>query len=473
VTNELSPYQWTGAKFLAANNHALLADDMGLGKTSQAITAADMVGAQKILVICPAVARVNWQREFAMWSLFSMTFKVCFSGEDEPTDRTIVSYDYATDHVKRLTRFVWDLVINDESHFIKEPEAQRTVAIYGKEGIVRKTKRMWDLSGTPAPNNAAELWPMLFTFGITTLSYTAFVSRFCKTCWVKGHGKPRLKILGNKEEMIPELRDLLKKIMLRRLKEEVMTELPPIKYDDIVVEAGPVDIEVEASFARYIYPIDQRKELFEKMEKEKRIVEETVERLGFTKNGMQVLEGIADSVSTLRRYTGLQKVKETADLITQELEVNAYDKIVIFAIHRDVIEGMRVKLSKFGAVTLYGGTPPASRQKNIDRFQNNPKCRVFIGNIQAAGTAITLTAACQVLFIEQDWVPGNNAQAAMRCHRRGQTRPVFVRFVGLADSIDQKVSQVLKRKAKDLTQIFDIKEPITIETKSFTEGEET
>jgi SNF2 family DNA or RNA helicase len=128
---------------------------------------------------------------------------------------------------------------------------------------------------------------------------------------------------------------------------------------------------------------------------------------------------------------------------------------VIFAIHRDVIENMRVGLRQFGAVCLYGGTDPEKRQKNIDRFQNNPKCRVFIGNIHAAGTAITLTAAHHVTFIEQDWVPGNNAQAVMRCHRIGQENPVSVRFIVLDGTLDAKIGYILKRKTADLTHIFD------------------
>lgn len=461
MSEVVSPYQVKGANFLASMTHALLADDMGLGKTCQAILAADIIGARKILIICPAVARVNWKREFAMWSIYSADFTVCESKNDYPTDRTIVSYDYATNYVERLTEreSYWDLVINDESHFIKEPSANRTRAIYGKEGIVRKARRMWNLSGTPAPNNAAELWAMLFTFGVTPLTYDQFIDKFCTTRTAFYRGRSHLQVTGTKPEALPELKALLSKVMLRRLKEEVMNELPPISYEDLVVEAGPVDLSVESTFADYIFPVDRTDQLMAKLEEERNYIETTVDRLGFSRDGMKVLEGMAKSVSTLRRYTGCQKVKATAELVSQELEANAYDKLVIFAIHRDVIEGLRVRLSKFGAVTLYGGTPPKTRQKNIDKFQNNPKCRVFIGNILAAGTAITLTSSCQVVFVEQDWVPGNNAQAAMRCHRRGQTRPVFVRFVGLVDSIDQRIAQVLKRKTKEITEILDVKSP--------------
>jgi SWI/SNF-related matrix-associated actin-dependent regulator 1 of chromatin subfamily A len=91
----------------------------------------------------------------------------------------------------------------------------------------------------------------------------------------------------------------------------------------------------------------------------------------------------------------------------------------------------------------------------VDRFQNDPKCRVFVGNIQSAGTSITLTAAHQVLFVEQSFVPGDMAQAAMRCHRIGQTKPVTVRFVGLANSIDQFIAEMIRRKTAEIGALMD------------------
>jgi SWI/SNF-related matrix-associated actin-dependent regulator of chromatin subfamily A-like protein 1 len=232
----------------------------------------------------------------------------------------------------------------------------------------------------------------------------------------------------------------------------------------VVVEPGEVDLPIQSSFAQYFYPHDKTAELFEKLRKETEILDTINERLRFTKDGMKALEALASSVSTLRRYVGLQKVEPVAELVASELKSKAYEKVVIFAIHRDVIEGLRIKLSKFKPVTLYGGTVPESRQRNIDKFMNNPKTQVFIGNIIACGTAITLTSAHQVIFLEQDWVPGNNAQAAMRCHRIGQQHPVAVRFIGLADSLDEKISRVLKRKTEDLTEIFDDRGIVEIST---------
>jgi SWI/SNF-related matrix-associated actin-dependent regulator 1 of chromatin subfamily A len=451
VQEPLFPYQIEGAKWLASRSLALLADEMGLGKSAQVVRASDILDLKKILIICPAVARVNWLREFQKFSTTSRNFDLVLNGKSKvtPGSSVICSYDLiATTSLPGP----WDALVVDESHFMKSLEAKRTKAILGRDGIVRQAKRVWALSGTPAPNHAGELWPILYTFGATPLLYDKFVTKYCDSYSPRYN---QVQITGTKPAMIPEIRNLLSTVMLRRRKEDVMKELPPICFDDIVVEPGPVDLDTESSFIQYVYPNDRRKELEQKLKKEKKIVESIAGAAGFGKDGMKALEAMAQSVSTLRRYTGLQKVASTAELLASELESNAYEKLVIFAIHRDVIEGLRLKLKDFKPVTLYGGTSPESRQKHIDKFQNNPRCRVFIANIQAAGTAITLTAAHTVVFIEQDWVPGNNAQAAMRCHRIGQTKPVNVRFVGLADSIDEKISQVLKRKTRQLSAIFD------------------
>ena len=182
-------------------------------------------------------------------------------------------------------------------------------------------------------------------------------------------------------------------------------------------------------------------------------MEKAMDKVGATsQDAAGVVSGIATCVPTLRRYVGMQKIKHVAELVKRDLHDGAYKKIVIFAVHQAVIEGLRKELSSFGAVTLYGKTPLEKRQEHIDNFQKNPKTKIFIANIQAAGTAITLTAAHHVYFIEQDYSPANNAQAACRVHRHGQTEPVTVTFVALANSVDEKISQILRRKTKDIIE---------------------
>lgn len=442
---KLFPYQTEGAIFLSEKRCAILADEMGLGKTVQAIRAADLVKAKNILVVCPAIARINWQREFEKFSLTHPSL-------------TVTSFESAH---KINPSMLFDLLIIDEAHYLKSHTAKRTAAIYGKEGLVRRAARVWALTGTPAPNAlATEVWTHLFTFGVTKLSYTDFLKHFCNYF----EGSYGVQITGNKPERLAEFQSLMSKIILRRKKEDVMKELPPIRYAHILVERGEVDIEIMDSFAQYI---GRQNELKERLEIEKQMVDHIL-KSETPAESLRALEALANSVSTLRRYTGLQKMDPVANIILDELENNAYQKIVIFAVHRDVIEGLRQRLEKYGALTLYGGHTDETKQRNIDAFQKNPKKRVMIANIRAAGTSVTLTAASQIAFIEQDWVPGNNAQATMRVHRIGQNESVLVRVFGLAESVDERVSNSLKRKMNELTKIFELPQSTEIEIPKLT-----
>jgi len=452
--DQLFNYQIVGANWLKNQRFALLADEMGLGKTAQAIRGLDSVRATAAIIVCPSVARRNWAREIEKWSEVKRECVVLEKIKDAPIPNqiNICSFDYAKENLSLLSKIPWDCLIVDEAHFIKNVDAQRTKALLGAKGIVRNSKRCWLLTGTPAPNHPGELWVILYTFGVTKLSYNDFLEKYCNL-FKTTYG---LKVTSAKKENIPELRDLLSKIMLRRKKDDVLTELPPITFGHITVEPGPVDVEVLPSFTQFFLPKDRRDELREELGRQGALLSTVFANMdrGDTEK-LHTMQALSKSVSTLRRYVGLQKCPAAIEILRDELERNPNRKLVIFAIHRDVIETMRVGLKKFDPFILYGGTPPGKRDRGIYRFQHNPRCRVFIGNILASGTAITLTAAHHVVFVEQDWVPGNNAQAIMRCHRIGQDKPVHVRFILLDQTLDEKIGYILKRKVRDITAIFD------------------
>lgn len=429
---------------------------MGLGKTRQAILGLERVHASKFLVICPSIARINWLREIQMWSDILTLPKVYF-GLKEKIDfeiPAICSFDFATENKERLVSQKWDCVIVDEGHFLKNLKAKRTKAILGLNGILSVAKRMWLLTGTPAPNNPSELWVPLFVFGQTRMSFDQFTNHFCLTRKTT-YG---VKITGTRSERIPELKNLLKPVLLRRLKKDVMKELPPINYYHEFVEPGLVDLPITPTFCAYTYPTDRTDELVKTIRQQRFLVEQMILRTQSDPEGaIAGMEGIAKSVSTLRRMVGLQKVDAAVDMIQAGFKAGVYQKLVVFAIHQDVIDGIMNGLRAFGidSVKLYGGTPAKKRQRNIDKFNSNPRCKVFIGQILSAGTAINLTIAHDVMFVEQDWVPGNNAQAIMRCHRIGQKKTVSVKFLALEDSIDSHVTLLLKKKTRDLMRIFD------------------
>lgn len=444
MSQELYPFQDEGADFLAARTRALLADTMGLGKTAQAIVAADRVGAQRILVVCPASVRINWRREFARFSTFDRNVSVISTGLNGPCKDgiTIVSYELATSSNtwRALMALQYDAIILDESHFLKTRDTKRTEAVLGRQCkgqncLIERGEHVWALTGTPTPNHPGEIFSILRAFGVWTQSYYAFEEKFCE---VK-HGDYGPIITGMKN--VAELKQLVKPIMIRRKVEEVMTDLPSITFSDIALEAKgishPDDIKEWKSAERG----DDGKLL--------------KTRLQAAADDANVdLSGLA--LPTLRRVTGMAKVRPVCELIMRELD-SGLDKIVIFAVHRDVIEVTRQTLQRYGAVTLYGGNSAETKQKRIDDFVNKWKPRVFIGQIQAAGVGIDgLQKVCNnILFIEASWTPSDNLQAIGRIRRHGQTRPVLCRFASLADSLDEHLMRVNRHKTQMISQLLD------------------
>jgi len=446
---KLFPYQEVGAKWLATKPRALLADEMGLGKSAQAITACDIVGAKRILVLCPAIGRSNWIAEFQKFSRAGLSLSAVYTTVDRPSfvSGIVCSYNLMTnDSVYTwISSHYWDVVVLDESHFLKNRKANRTEAVFGP--LTEKSRFVWALSGTPAPNHGGELYPLLRAFRAYNQDYWTYARRYC----VLLDTQYETRIVGTKR--IPEIRALLAPFTLRRTKKEVMPELPPIVYSDYAVEPGEVDLirwhpEVETHF-RTIEEIEKR------IVDQQAAVDTVVNVTGLGKDGLQSLKGLQAKCMESRRYTGLQKVPAVAELIASEMDAGAYDKKVIFCIHKAVVEELRERLRKFDPVVVFGETPAKKREKRIKRFEKNKRCRLFIANIQAAGTMINLTCASHVDIVEPSWVPSDNAQAIMRLHRYGQINTVFARFFLLPNSSDQKVVKVLKRKTAELTEIFD------------------
>ena len=455
---QLFPFQIHAVEWLKSKSRAILALEMGLGKTVVAITAAKELNLKNILVLCPAIAVPHWRTEIKR-----------FYPEVTPH-----VFSYASLHkIPPIDNL--DLLILDESHFLKSPEAHRTQAILGKKragtALPCKLKRIWGLSGTPAPNHAGELWTLVFTFGATKLNYTAWLDKFCNIKTLKiGHRVIR-QITGTKISAIPELQEILKPVMLKKTKEEVMLELPPLFFQTITVPANFVDIKANITWTQEYFPINGKDEshrfwaklAFERDMMEKIITEVEQEQSssegGHKFQEIGTYEALGRATRNFYRYTGLQKLDAIAELVSSELDNNAYKKLVIFCVHRDVVVGLQERLAKYKPLTIYGMTPQDKRQSNLERFKKDADNKILICNIMAAGTAITLTNAHQVLFAEMSYVPGDNAQAMMRCHRIGQKNPVTVRFVALEDSIDQKIVRVLQRKTQELTKIFDWAKP--------------
>jgi SWI/SNF-related matrix-associated actin-dependent regulator of chromatin subfamily A-like protein 1 len=459
---DLFPYQRDGVAFLAVRRVAFLFDSMGLGKTAQAIRAADAISAQRLLIICPAIARTNWVRELRKFGVLPRKVQVIISATQTikpDADVVIVSYDLAAKPAirRKLLARRFDVLIADEAQALKSRTARRTRAVYGPRcdgegGLVARAERVWLLTGTPMPNHAGEIWshlnallPEAITVGGRQLTHPEFLDRYC----VIQHTQYGPRVVGNRNST--ELRRALQPHTLQRRAEDVLPDLPAVRWTTVVVDPGEALAELQAAEAgAQLIPL--RTVLEAATARAELATGATADRDGLIERTLRT-ESIA--LARLRRLTGIAKAKATADLLRHELASGALDKVVVFAHHREVLRIVAAGLGRFGVVAIDGDTSPRRRQQAIDRFQSEPATRVFLGQITAASTAITLTAASHVVFAEASWVPADNLQAAKRCHRIGQVRPVLVRFISLAGSLDEAITAVLRRKTRLLAELID------------------
>lgn len=421
----LKQFQLEGACFLAGKTRALLADEPGVGKTAQVVHACDLIGAKTVLVVCPAVGVQHWKREFRRWSNnWNVNLPQVISYEQA---RTLHVENHSQQQFPYPTK--WDVLVVDECHYAKNPAAKRTNVIFGKGGLGWYAKHIWSLSGTPSPNHAGELWPMLKAYGATPMRYEEFVAHFCRVDW-------QGKIKGTNIARVDELKVLLKPFTLRRKKRDVLSELGEIDVQEWYVEpsaaytGGSTKIGKEGSLRQYIKAMSQK----------------------------QILEFLASNTqefATLRRYNALLKVPAVYEQVQFELENNLLDKVVIYGYHKEPLEILREKFSEgYGAVLINGDTPAKERDRLIQMWKNQDKPRVMLASIIAAGVVLDFTEAHQGIMLELDWVPGNNAQAMQRMHRIGQDMPVTIR-VAIGSEIDELVSDVVLRKTRELSRIFE------------------
>lgn len=402
---EYLPYQRAGIAYALDKRACLIADEMGLGKTIQALGLFNLSApCSTALVVCPKSVLLNWEREFLQWRVGHLSMR-------------FINYD-------RLDKLdfdeTWDLVIFDEAQYLKNPAAKRT-----KLAFQIKTKRTLFLTGTPILNRPIELWPMLQRLDPLDLGRDkwAFGRRYCglRQIWAGRKQVWDWSGASNLDELQEKLRS---KCMVRRLKADVLKELPAKRRQIIPLDhSGAAKLlEAERKLAREVG------------------FEEMARRL---ENGSTV--GMTE-MSKVRHELGLAKVDKAIDHITDLLE--SVGKVVVFAHHRDVIASLFKELSAFKVALIHGGTTGAARQQAVDDFQSPSGARVLIGQIQAAGVGITLTAASTVVFVEQDWVPGNMAQAEDRCHRIGQKESVLVQYLVFDESLDANMANTLINKSR-------------------------
>jgi SNF2-related domain/Helicase conserved C-terminal domain len=451
------PYQRGGIAYASAHRDTLFGDEMGLGKTIQAIGTynADPT-AWTALVICPASLKLNWKKEFEKWSTKGSKVAVVKPGLKAfpVADVIIINYELLKKWNKEVRSIEWHILIVDEAHYIKNPKAARTRDVLGyktKTKVVLEpiqAKRRLFLTGTPIVNRPIELWPIISALA-PGFEYNEhqYALKYCAA---------RRQYIGNDQFVwdykgssnLDDLQERLRaQFMVRRLKKDVLKELPPKRRQVLVLESqGLEDI------------LEKEKQTYEQYKES--LAEGEIETPAFQEmSKVRKDVAIAKIPFIVQHVQGI--LEEFEDDLTEQDEAGnpKHNKVCVFVHHYEVVDAL---LAAFGnsCVHIDGRCEDEDRQAAVERFQSDPTCKVFVGTIRAAGVGITLTASSTVIFGELDWVPGNVSQAEDRCHRIGQMDTVFVRHLVLEGSLDERMAQVIIDKQEVIDMALDIeKEP--------------
>ena len=405
---------------LVGSKRFILADDMGLGKTTSTIIAALETGAKKILIVCPASLKINWEREIANYS-----DRTCYIAEGKKfsteADFVIVNYDILKNfHNKEdkenslLLKSNFELVILDEAHMVSNAQAQRTKLI---NDFTKNIKRVWLLTGTPMTSRPINYYNLLNIIeSPVAQNWMAYAIRYCQGFQFRAGNRKVWNVTGASN--LEELRDRTSKQILRRLKENVL-DLP----DKIIT---PVYLRTTSKEYK-----DLMGEYYEWLENKKE--ESSSLTVQFSK------------LMKVRKVIANEKVKETIEFVQNIIDQGK--KVIIFTNFTDTLQLIH---SHFGKESVYldGSCNKVQRQYAVDQFQENEKIKVFVGNLKAAGVGLTLTAAEVVIMNDLSFVPAEHAQAEDRAYRYGQKNNVLVYYPIFENTIEGVIYDILNNKKK-------------------------
>ncbi|NXA36088.1 ZRAB3 endonuclease, partial [Eudromia elegans] len=436
MRKKLLPFQEKGIIFaLQRSGRCMIADEMGLGKTIQAIAISYYyIKEWPLLIVVPSSLRYPWVDEMEKWipELSPDDISIIQNKTDTtriPTSKvTILGYGLLTSDAQTLVdtlyRQNFRVVVIDESHYMKSRNATRSKILLP---IVQKAVRAILLTGTPALGRPEELFMQIEAlFPRRFGTWSEYAKKYCNA---------RVRFFGKRTQWdcrgasnLEELHQLLSEIMIRRLKNDVLTQLPPkvrqrIPFD--LPQAAAKDLNT--TFAQW-------------------------EKLMRSLNSDATESHFAEVMSLITRMykeTAIAKAGAVKDYIKMMLE-NDKLKFLVFAHHLNMLQACTEAAieSKARYIRIDGSVPSAERIHLVNQFQKDPDTRVAILSIQAAGQGLTFTAATHVVFAELYWDPGHIKQAEDRAHRIGQCSSVNVHFLIAKGTLDPLMWAMLNRKAK-------------------------
>jgi len=431
----LLSHQIEAVQKLVENKKYILADDMGLGKTTSTIVAALESGAKKILIICPASLKINWQREIENYTDRSIYISEGKNFSQEH-DFVIINYDIIKNfhNVKKksdsqILGANFDLVVVDEAHYIKNGQAQRTKLI---NDLVKNVDRLWLLTGTPMTSRPMDYFNLLSLIDSPVAkNWMAYAIRYCSGYQFNAGGRKIWNVTGASN--LEELRDRTSGLTLRRLKQDVL-DLP----DKIIT---PVYLRLKSK--QYEEVMGDYYNWYEKNPDESKSL--TVQ---FTK------------LTQVRQVIAEEKVIQTIELAENIIEQGK--KVIIFCNFTNSLDRI---IQHFGktAVRLDGSMSKPERQNSVDKFQEDDKVKVFVGNIKAAGVGITLTAAEAVIMNDLSFLPSDHSQAEDRAYRYGQKNNVLVYYPIFENTIEGIIYDILNKKKQVIATVMgDVKNDVDL-----------
>ncbi|MDA3002944.1 MAG: DEAD/DEAH box helicase [Actinomycetota bacterium] len=426
----------------------LLADEPGLGKTAQALIAAEIAGAFPLLVVVPNVVKTNWLREVHQWLPQRRPTVVHGDGTELNafSDVFIVNYDILDRHVGWLSKFDFRGMVVDEAHFIKNKESQRSKHVQAVARTIRARLQhplLVALTGTPLINQIED-FRMIWQF----------------LGWIDDK-KPLGELMAKLEAtgltpadpgFFPAARKAVISMgIVRRRKQDVAKDIPARRIADIPIEldseAARSIIEAERALVRRLLERYDRV-IAARGDSDRNVIDEDLVRLVCASEIEETKQDDSgDNVFTLVRKIGSAKAVMASDY-TAQLARNV-GKVVFFAKHIDVLNQAEKHFASVGIKTtsIRGDQSTTQRQSAIDAFTNDEDVQVIVCSLLAAGVGVNLQAASNVVLAELSWTSAEQTQAIDRVHRIGQELPVTAWRIVAAQTVDQRIAELIDQKS--------------------------
>jgi SNF2 family DNA or RNA helicase len=423
---ELHPFQRAGVRYALERRRTFIADEQGLGKTIQALATLELDDAFPAVVVCPASMKLVWERETSRWlphrrvAVLEGRTSASFTEKVSEAEIVVINYDILDAHAERLERHEPKALVLDESHYVKNPGAQRTKAAISLARSLPEDALRLALTGTPILNRPEELVSQLNA--LDRLKDFGSGARLTR----------RFRTASANDRLHWNLRAVC---YVRRTKAQVLPQLPAKRQETV-----PVLLSNEHEY---------------------RLAESDViawlQSLPLDLGSIDAKVAAALRAEQLVRLNSLRQLSARGKLPTALAWIEDFmassEPLVVFADH---VEIQRAVMERFpDAVHILGADSSQQRLAAIDAFQAEDGPQLIVCSMKAASQGVTLTRASNAAFLELDWTPARHDQAEDRLHRIGQESAVTAWYLLAPDSIDETMAELLQRKRSLIDAVTD------------------